>query len=187
MSWADLAALFRVVACVIVSAGVRRSQLVDAAGGTGAFVKQPLQSVPLFRAEPNGHVAAVIVTLGQLSWRGATQSDGHRSPIVSFHTRECFVSLWHHHYRHFTPPPQRLLWQLESWTHPLSMIKPFQLYWWGLDDGSPPYVPSPLPRAVLIDNSHYWSIVITAGPSEALSGMEWLLLKAKHRSERALK
>lgn len=89
MSSADLAALFRVVACVIVSAGVRRSQLVDAAGGTGAFVKQPLQSVPLFRAEPNGHVAAVIVTLGQLSWRGATQSDGHCSPIVSFHNREC--------------------------------------------------------------------------------------------------
>lgn len=58
-------------------------------GVRGAFVKQPLQSVPLFRAEPNGRVAAVIVTLGQLSWCGATQSDGHRSPIVSFHTREC--------------------------------------------------------------------------------------------------
>lgn len=84
-----LAVLFRVVACVIVSAGVRRSQLVDAAGGTGAFVKQPLQSVPPFRAEPNGRLAAVIVTLGQLSWCRATQSDGHRSPIVSFHTREC--------------------------------------------------------------------------------------------------
>lgn len=89
MSSADLAAFFRVVACVIVSAGVRRSQLDDAAGGTGAFVKQPLQSVLLFRAELNGHVAAVIVTLGQLLWRRAIQSDGHRSPIVSFHTREC--------------------------------------------------------------------------------------------------